>query len=354
MAFTAGELANIANAAMDFHVRGKALAQSIQEKPLLNAMLAKQSTFPGGKDNITIPVQFDYDVSSFQGYTHNDTVTYTNPANIKRASYPWKELHAGISLTMTELKKDGISVVDSLNSESTTEHSSRELHALTGLLENKLDDMSESWTRSFDAMLHKDGTQDAKQVPGIAALITSHATTGLAPDTGVIGGIDRATTALWRNRSSVGAAKITASSSTQALSRFLRNEARQLRRYGGGNHIVICGSGFLDAMDLEVTAKGTYSDLGFAKSKTDIGLAGISMRGIGEFLYDPTLDDLGKSKFAYFIDTKNVQLKVMEGEDRKTHNPARPATQYVLYRAMTWTGGLIAKQLNGCGVYEVA
>lgn len=43
---------------------------------------------------------------------------------------------------------------------------------------------------------------------------------------------------------------------------------------------------------------------------------------------------------------------VMQGEDRRIHTPARPHDQYVLYRAMTWTGALCAKQLNGCGVYQ--
>jgi hypothetical protein len=354
MAFTADEIANISAAALDFYVKGKTFAQSIQEKPLLSAMIAKQETFPGGKEHISIPVQFDYDTSSFQGYTHNDPVGYTNPANIKRAEYDWKELHAGISVTLTELKKDGLSVVDSLHGRSTSQHSQAELTRLTGLLENKLDDMAESWSRSFDKMLHQDGTQDAKEVAGIQSLISYNLSTGLAPDSGVVGGIDRATVPLWRNRAAVGAAAITPSGSLQTLTKFLRAELRQLRRYGGGNHLVICGSEVLEALDTEITEKGIYTQEGFAKSDTDIGLAGISMRGVGRFMYDPTLDDLGLEKRAYFIDTKNVKLKVMDGEDRKTHAPARPATQYVMYRAMTWTGGLVARQLNGCGVYEIA
>jgi len=352
MAFTQGELDNIANAAMDYVVRGPTFANTIQEKPLLNALIAKQETFPGGKGNISIPVQFDYDTSSFQGYTHNDTVTYTNPANIKRATFPWKEIHAGIGLTLTELKIDGISVVDSLNSARTTNHSERDLTVLTGLLDNKLSDMAEAWSRSFDLMLHQNGVQDADEVPGIAALITSAAGGG-APTTGVVGGIDRATTAGWRNRSATGAAAIAASATNQTLTKFLRKELRQLRRYGGRNHLMIAGSAFIEALELEIHEKGVYTQQGFAKGTNDIGMADITMQGAGRFIYDPTLDDMNLEKRCYFIDTKNVKLKVMEGEDRKTHSPARPSNQYVLYRAMTWTGGLVARQLNGCGVYEV-
>lgn len=354
MAFSVQELANISAAALDFYIKGPAFAQTIQEKPLLSAMIAAQKTFSGGAGNISIPVQFDYDTSSFQGYTHNDTVGYSNPANLKRALFPWKELHAGISLTMTELKIDGISVTDSAASAKTSNHSDRDIHVLTGLLDNKLADMAESWSRSFDTMLHGDGTSDPLEVAGIAALIADY------PLAGIIGGLNRASIPAWRNRSLVDQTgsggsdlRITPSASTQSLSRTLRSEVRQLKRYGGTPNLVIAGSRFLEALELEIQEKGIYTQSGFAKGTNDIGMSEISMMGVGKFLYDPTLDDLGREDFCYFIDTKNVGLHVMEGEDRKTHNPTRPAEQYVLYRAMTWTGALCAKQLNGCGVYQV-
>lgn len=348
MAFSAGELSNIANAALDFYIKGDAFSQTIQNKPLLNALIGKQKTFPGGKGNISIPVKGTY-TTAIAGYTHNDTVSYSNPANIQRAVFPWKEVHAGIAVTLTELKIDGISVADSTTGAKTVEHSDRELTAITNLLQDKLEDMGEGWARSFNSMLWRDGTQDANQVPGLRALVTDVVATG------TVGGIDRATAAWWRNRSLVGANKITASAANQTLTKTLRSEFRQLARYGGKPDLILCGSDFLNALESEVAEKGIYTQQGFVKNgKTDIGLPSISMMGVGEFVYDPTLDDLSLGKRAYFIDSSKIQLYVMEGEDRKTHNPARPFNQYVLYRAMTWTGGLAATQLNSSAVYEVA
>ena len=348
MAFSAAELSNIANAALDFYIKGEAFSNTIQNKPLLDMLISKQKTFPGGKGNISIPVKGDY-TTAIAGYTHNDTVSYSNPANNKRAAFPWKEVHAGISVTLSELKIDGISVADSTTGAKTVEHSDRELTAITNLLQDKLEDMGEGWARSFNSMLWKDGTQDSKQVPGIQALITD------APATGTVGGIDRAVSTWWQNRSLVGANKITASASNQTLTKTLRSEFRQLSRFGGKPDLILCGSGFLNALEDEVQAKGQYTLEGFVKKgTTDIGLPKISMLGVGDFVYDPTLDDLSLSKRAYFIDSDAIQLYVMEGEDRKTHNPARPYNQYVLYRAMTWTGGLTARQFNSSAVYEVA
>lgn len=349
MAFTAAEVANIATAALDYHIKGPALSQSIQDKPLLKALEGSKKSFPGGKGDITIPVKGDY-TTAIAGYTHNDSVSYANPANLKRVNYPWKEIHAGITVTLTELKHDGISVIDSAQGKTVSNHSDRELTVLTGLLEDKLEDMTEGWSRSFNAMLWKDGTQSAKEVPGIRSLLTD------TPATGTTGGINRATSAWWRHRALVGANKITASATNQTLTKTLRKEVRQLRRYAKNpNYLLLAGSDFLDALEIEVAEKGVYTDMGFAnRGKNDIGMADISMRGVGTFVYDPTLDDLALSKRAFFIDLNAIQLMPMDGEDKKTHNPARPYDQYTIYRAMTWTGGLVARQLNSSAVYEVA
>jgi hypothetical protein len=347
MPFTAAELNNIANQALDFYMKGKIWSQTIQDKPLLNAMNKIRKTFPGGKEDIRGNVKGTY-TTEFMGYSHDDTVSYSNPANVKQFNYPWKELHAGISLTMTELKKDGISVVDT-NGERTSNHTEREVTAITGIFDDKLEDMDEGSSRSLNEMYWKDGTSSTKVFPGIQSIIVDD------PTTGVAAGIDRALNSWWRNRSLVGANKITASASSQTLTKKLRSEARQLRRFGGRPGLVLCGSAFIDALELEVHEKGTYTDSGFVNSgKTDIGMADISMRGVGAFMYDPTLDDLGREKFCYIIDTRHLYPMVMDGEWMKTHAPSRPAEKYVLYRAITTTMGLICRKMNAHGVYEVA
>src|SRR5207253_2814055 len=113
---------------------------------------------------------------------------------LKQLNYGWKELHAGISVTMTELKKDGITVVDTMNGDGTSMHTDREMTAITGLLDDKLDDMAEGSARSFNEILWRDGTQSAKVFPGVTAIIS------LTPSVGVTGGIDRGGNVWWRNR----------------------------------------------------------------------------------------------------------------------------------------------------------
>lgn len=346
MAFTAQELQNIANAMLDFHMdRGKVYSQTIQNKPLLSAMRGKQKTFPGGKDNITVRAKGTY-TTDIMGYTHDDTVTYANPANIKEATYPWKEIHAGISCTLTELKKDGISVVDSANSKSTSNHSDREMTALANIFEDKIEDMKEGWERGMNNMFWQDGSQDAKQAPGLQSFILTDPTTAV-----VVGGIDQSANTWWRNRATLSLS--TTTPSDMAIIKELKSEQRQLTRYGSPKHIRLCGSDFLDALEAEIYAKGSFTQIGWTSTgQLDIGQADAALKGT-TFMYDPTLDDLGYAKYCYVIDTNAIYPMVMEGEDMKKHSPARPEDKYVLYRAMTWTGGVVCKQRNTSGVYSI-
>lgn len=362
MANTFSTLDHIVASALDFHVKSDAFAQTIQDKPLIGVMTKRQQTFPGGKGDISIPLTFQDTLPQIAGYEGADVVSYSNPQNTRRAFFPWKEIHAGITVTLTELKIDGISVTDSVTGENTSKHSGRDATVLTNILKAKLDDMTEGWARGFNNMLWKDGAQDAKQVPGLSNFIKPGlAITGGATDlnaTGTTGGISRATNALWRNRS----AKFTYASGSTNIIDGLRYEIRQLKRYGGAKNITIfCGSGFLEKLEKEIHNKGFYSMTGFSKNNT-IGMGATELLGVGEFIYDPTLDgiaDYGESggdgtrtNYCYLVDTDAIQLYVMDGEDKKTHNPARPEDKYVIYKAMTWTGGLITKQLNGNGVYK--
>lgn len=342
--FTADEFQNIVNAAFDHYIKGPAVAQNLLEKPLAAALKKRQKTFSGGKGYIKLNVKGAY-TTTIQGYRGDDEVGYQNPANLRQAEYPWKELHAGIEITHTELKIDGISINDEGD---TNEHSDIALTRITGLMADKLDDMAEGWAIDFNNMCWNDGSQDTDKVPGILSLVTDD------PTTGTVGGIDRATNTWWRNRSLVGANKILASASNQTLTRTLRAEARQLSKYQGGKPtLILAGSTFLEKLELEVHEKGIYTQQGFAnKGKTDIGLPAISMYGIGDFQYDPTLDELDMADRCYFLDEKSLLLYVMEGEDMKAAMPDRPYNRYVHYRAVTWTGALIARRLNSSGVYQ--
>lgn len=370
MAFTAGEITNIANAALDYYLsQGEEFHQTLQDRPLWDDMSKSKKTFPGGKGSISLAVSGAFGDGSgndvVKGYTHNDTVVFYTPANIKRANYPWREHHLGLTLTHTELKIDGISVTDEMSSgTSTSNHSQRDMTVLVGLLQDKLFDLGEQYARGMNLLAYGDGTADPKAMAGLALLVADD------PSVGTVGGIDRSNASFtwWRNRARTAAfqAKITGtpalakwggdavtSSPTNggALLQVLQYERRQLIRYGGKPDLFVAGSSFIDAMETELRANGQYSNTGFTGQQD--GAIGSMVFGGQSVQYDPTLDDLGKAKRAYWIDTSNIFVEAMEDEWLHQHTPARPPGQFVMYRSLTTTCQMVGRQFSSSLVIDI-
>ena len=346
MPFTVQEIENISNSMLEYHWdTPNVRSQTIQNKPLLKKMRDAQTTFPGGKDNITGRVKGEY-TTGIEGFVHDDKVSYNNPANIKKFTVPWKLIHAGITFTMHEMIEGGIEIVDTSDAEGDRRKSNREKMLLADLLKDKMEDMSEGWDRGFNSMLWQDGTQDPKLVPGITSFILDDPTSAT-----VVAGIDQSSNDWWRNRANVSITLGDTTGASQAVFNTLQSEMRQLKRFGKGPDCFLCGSDWLDRAEKELRAKGNFTDSGWAQSGgIDASVSDVKFKGI-QMMYDPTLDDLGKSKYMYAIDSKAIMLKAVQGESMKKHNPARPENQYTFHRAVTWVGGLICNQRNTSGVY---
>lgn len=348
MSFTVQELEHIANNVLNHHLdRGKILSQTIQEKPLLKAFEEKIKYFPAGKDSITGNVKGEY-TTTIEGFSGDDSVSYGNPANVKQWNYPYKEIHAGIKFTMSELKKGGISVTETSNGRSTSQHSDREYEVLADLLDDKIEDMLEGRSRGLNNMFWRDGSQDSALVPGVRSFVLDDPTSAT-----IVGGIDQSSNTWWRNR--VSLLLSTTTPSNKVIIKKIQSEMRQLRRYsiGSPKHIFLAGSDFLDALEAELYASGTITQTGWAKQGSiDISMDEKSVRGT-TIQYDPTLDDEGLAKYLYILDMKSIHPMYMQDERMKRHSPARPADKYVVYRAITDTLGLVCKQRNTSGVYSI-
>ena len=361
MPFTATELANIANATLDYYMgKGEVYASAIQNKPMMEAFDRAAGTFSGGKGDVSLAVKAGQGGLTLTGYTHDDIVTYGNPATIKRVNFPWKEHHIGMGLTHTELKHDGITVNESASTQRTNEKDGREEHALANLLEEKIEEMNEDYAVSWDGLIHGDGSNDTKALAGIQAFILDD------PSLGSTGGLNRTANDWWRNRAATAAADAAGSgpaaitsnvSDGGALLQFLQEEQRQLDRFARGSRRSrkFAGSDFIAALEKEIRANGMYAQTGWQGGDGNVDGAMPKVRFAGiEIQYDPTLDDLGQEKRMYDIDMRRLRLLYMAGERMKRANPARPYDRYVLYRGVTSTAVMCAQQLNTSGVYDIA
>ena len=367
MAVTQAQLDMVANGALDFYLnKGEGFKQTIQSRPLVAKLEGKAKKFPGGKGNIDLALIGSFGDGSgndvVKGYSYDDTVSFYNPTNLSRVKFPWREHHIGISITHTELKNDGISVSDEMG--NTSEHTGRDATMLVNLWETKLFDFGEQYGRSMNSLYWGDGSGDAKALAGIRAAIVAD------PSVGVYGGLDRsvAANAYFRNRARTaafgvkvgatpalgkhgGGAVTSNPANGGALWQVLQVEARQLRRFGGNPDTLLAGSDFIGALEVEMRANGYYSQNGFKKSGD--GAMGPMLFDGTTVEYDPTLDDLGLSKRAYWFDSRHIYLMQMTGEWRKVHKPARRHDTFALYRSITSTGQIVAQQLNSALVIDI-
>lgn len=343
----AGDLASLL---LTEYVRGDTMKQTIQDKPLLKMLVDNKKTFSGGTGAISTAVQFAFmsDTAAAIGYSEDTSLNFQQANSALRAQYNWKEHHFGLEITWTELKKDGISIVGDMGNK-TSEHSKRDLYVLGGVLDNRMQDFGESWSRLINTTLWSDGTQDANACPGVEALVLD---SNVGNTTATTGGLSRATYIGWRNDLTLGVA---ASADTQALTRRIQQRLLQMKRFGGKPDYALCGSDFLFALQLEAHAKGLQTMENWSKdSNMKLGFGQVSYVGLGTFIYDPTLDDRGKSKYCYIFDSSKLRMRPMEQEWNKAITPARPYNFAVYFASMMSTFALECIQLNAQGIITIA
>jgi hypothetical protein len=339
---TSGDMAAML---LPMHLRGDALAQTIHDKPFLKWWESKKKTFSGGLNfQITEGVQgqFMSDTTTLQGYSQDDQLNFGQAQNAQRTSFFGKEHNYGLIITWTELKQAGITIDDK---QAIRRHSEKELYVLMDELKNRMADFAESYARGKARLFFLDGSQDAKAMAGFKSIITDTISAGTT------GGISRTTYPWWQTR---GNLTLQPSGENQNLCRFFQTELRMLRLFGGRPDFAICGQDFLNALEMEIRAKGVYTQEGFTKDETnDFGQGAISLKGLGKFTWEPMLDQLGESKRCYVLDSRRIKVRPMEDEDDKALTPVRPYNYLVFLHNITWTGAMTAAQLNCHGVYSI-
>lgn len=356
---TADELSDINNMALETYLnKGKVFKQDVANKPMLAAFQEKAGQFPGGKENVSFLVGSGYGGGSLAGYTGDDQLSHYNPTGSIRFRMPWKEHYIGMVVTQTELKYDGIDVVEKGSTQSASEMSGREAQALANIFDEKMEKLGADYNFSLDGLIHGDGSTDTKALAGIKAFILE------APASGTTGGISRTANTWWQNDAMTAAAasaggldKITsAATGGGALIMAMDKAARRRSKYANGQTSVryFCGSDFVDAYKAELRANGYYTNTGWTGKKPDGAMQDPNHGGL-PLEWDPTMDDLGKSKFCYAIDmgARGLRLMYMDGQKYKKHNPARPYDRMVMYNGISMTGVMVARQLNTSGVYEI-
>jgi hypothetical protein len=237
----------------------------------------------------------------------------------------------------------------------------------------------------LDQSLHMDGTVAVGGNPGTITKTLNGLDFLISfdPTSGTVGGIDRAPAdnKYWRNNYDVGGGLNTYVSAAPAgyanadLLAAMHTMWRECQKNGGSPDFILCGTDFIKGYELAVDAKldryavqpGTMNapwNMDPSVEIKDSGtFTGLFFQGI-PLIWDPVFDDIDQitgstpsngvsvvwKKRCYFINTKHLTLRPIEGNDMIARKPPRAHTSYNYYWGMTWRGGLTANRMNchGC------
>lgn len=333
MPFTNAEIQEAAYHSLDNHLKNNPIDQVASEKPLLKWFLQHKKTFGGALQFVTEQLRTSYD-SNFQWYFGDDEVTYNTKNTLNQAKFTWAGFHDGFSLNEDELLQNGIIVTDKVKRKSSTD---AERIQLANLLDEQMETLTLGIEEKLDLELHRDGSQSGKSIIGLDALV------GCDPTTGVIGGIDRATNPWWRNHV---ASKLTEDNILEHMEKVWRACIRS----GARPDFIPASGDFIDIYAKAVKKQGRINVNAGNKFNIEGGNGEHTFKDV-PITYNPTFETLDDSdcpampwaKRAYFLNSKTLRMRPVEGHWMEARQPPREHNQYVHRFATT---GKLAVTMN--------
>lgn len=359
MPFNTEQLAYAGRAAIDYYLKNSPVDQINIAHPLLKKLTAGKKEWGGGLQYVVEQLRYSND-SNFQSYFGDQQVSYNRKRTIQQAKFTWGAFHDGFGLNEDEMAQNGIIMTDDKNAVA----SDAEKVQLTNLLQENIETLKLGFQVGLDLMLHRDGTQSATDIPGLANLVSLDPSSSL-----VVGTLNQQTYPWWRNYAK-----------TDILQANLVQEMeigwREQTRYGGfAPDFYLAGSDFIDAyaaaagqtINRQIFNGGNLKggvtlDASRAGSVSpgEPSSTGLFHKGV-EIMWDPvfeTLDALDNpaipwSKRCYALNTKFLSLRPIKGHWMVSRKPPRVYDRYVQYWALTAKTAFSVSKRNAQAVYSI-
>jgi hypothetical protein len=325
----------------------ESILQHLQKRPLLRHLEAKKKEWGSGLNYVREGVMGALlkDQAGFRaGIAGSDQLVFKKSDGAIQTQCTIGWAHSGIQISQDELQSAGIHITDG-KSRATTD----EKEKLLDLFATRMADFGESVAITRNLALWNDGTQDAKDIPGIFSILQDDPST-----TQTVLGISTSNT-WWRNLAATGIAgedpKLVYSKTDGTLTEGLATYHRQLTRYGGDPDVWLAGSDFCDMVEREARYKGLNTVTGWYDKKTNILVKGI-MVGPYTIEYDPTLDDKGMEARLVVFDSNHLRLRPQKLEWGKIQDRPEPTDQLIISKSMTDRGALTCNQMDCNGIFD--
>ena len=355
MPFTQEQFAYGANAAINFYMKNDPIDQVNVARPWIKKLMEEKKPYVGALQYVVEQLRYSND-SNFQSYFGDTQVTYNRKRTLQQAKYTWGSFHDGFGLNEDELTQNGIIITD----DKSNTPSEAEKIQLTNLLQENSETLKLGFQENFDYMLHLDGTQSATNIPGLDLLVSTTPTVALT-----IGGLDQSVYTWWQNTAITGIAN-----TTGLLTQQMEIAWRDCTRYGGyAPNFIMCGELFLDAYrtDAKNTINRTVMMQGDRAKPTELDTSvgegirtGLYFKNV-ELIWDPVMTVLDSlyaptipwEKRCYFLNTKFLKLRPIQGHWMINRTPPRVYDRYVHYFALTAKAALTTGKRNAHAVLSI-
>lgn len=379
------DVSQLGYVALNNFLKNKPIDQVALERPLLKSLMSKKKPWGGGQQYIVEQVRTGYgsNMMWFGDTAKNTTseVEYNTRDTVRQVKYSWASAHDGFQFTEDFLLGNGIIVTDSAPRNS----SAANLVQLTNVFNESMDVLRLGFEEILDMSLHLDGAVNPgggtdiadKRINGLDSIIKIKGTAD------VVGGLTKTAhtgSNYWNNHwddgSGVNDAGAAGTGVTQAnLVKNMESLWRKCQTNGGSPDIIIAGTTFVDkfraaCLDTSNNGMSRYMVQPTQQStmpwnmdpsveiKNGGTFTGLEFMGI-PILWDPSFSkcdtqDTGTAyaweRRCYFLNSKHLTLRPIEGNDMIARKPPREHNKYAYYWGLTWRGSLTSNRLNAHAV----
>lgn len=348
MPISNSDLQELAKVSLDEYLRNMPVDQIATERPLLKKLMEGRKTFLGAKQNVVENIRKTYG-SNFNWAYGEAAVTFNKRNTTEQAAFPWRRAVDGLYIDYDRLFGNGIKVREGERGAYKLEQN--EKVQLLNLLDEQMESLKEGFMQKLDFELHRSGAASADAVTGLDALVS------IAPTTGVVGGLDRASATYWRNSAETGISTGTVGN----LAQRMEYQWRKAIKNGGSPNFILAGGKFIDAYRKEITVTNMADAKNVKTLDAGVGSGvntGLYFKGV-EIIWDPTFEDLDTletpavqwEKRCYFLNTKYLKLR---DDDIDIVTPIRPHDVLAMYAMVNLRLALSLSRSNAQAVLAIA
>ena len=303
--------------------RSTTIADAVSKNnALLNRLREKEhNRYVYGGSKILEELEYgEGDMSWYSGY---DSIEYTPKQLFTAAEYSLKLCAVPVAISGEDMLKNSGKF------------------QMMDLFEKRIENARKTMANKMSEAVYGDGTDaSGKAIGGLKLLVAD------APETGTVGGIDRAASGneFWRNRSVTADAALTSENIRLAMDKLYLS----LSRGSDKPDLIIAGNDLYSAFEQSLSAQQRFTDSKLAEA----GFTTLRYKG-ADVVFDGGQGGNCPDDKMYFLNTNYLYLRSHKDRDMKVIGGERMAVnQDAIYKIVGWAGNMTMSNASLQGVLK--